>query len=68
MGAELEDALGRLGQSVADQRARRVAERAAAWALIRAEAPEVAEMMTAFAGAFGRPAKVSVVIDGRRVL
>lgn len=43
-------------------------DRAAAWQRIQTEAPELAELMREVARVFGRPASVSIKIDGERVL
>ena len=65
---ELDLALGRLEQSVAARRAAEGAERAAAWARIQREVPELAEMLTAVRAGFGKPASVRVMIHGERVI
>lgn len=43
------------------------ADKAEAWARIQAEAPDLAEWLTAMRQAFGRPARVRVELNGERV-
>lgn len=43
-------------------------EGAAAWGRIQREAPDLAELLGAVRGAFGKPAAVRVTINGERVV
>lgn len=40
----------------------------AAWDLIKSRSPGTADFLTAINGAFGKPASISVCIDGKQVI
>lgn len=65
---QLELALERMERALAVKRETAQSERAAAWGRIQREAPELAELLGAVRGAFGKPARVQVSINGERVV
>jgi hypothetical protein len=64
---DLDASLSRLNQTVAKGRTAAQDERAAKWARIQAEAPELASWMVAINEVFGRPKSVRVTIKGERI-
>ena len=64
----LELALERMERALTAKREAAQSERAAAWGRIQQEAPELAELLGAVRGAFGKPAAVRVTINGERVV
>lgn len=64
----LDESLTRLNQTIAKKVEAKRAARVAAWETIKAESPELAGLMTLISDEFGKPAKVSVTIDGKKVL
>ena len=66
--AQLELALERMEQALTARRQAAQSEQAAAWGRIQREAPELAELLGAVRGAFGKPARVQVSINGERVI
>ena len=66
--AQLELALERMERALAAKREAQGSARAAAWGRIQREAPGLAELLGAVKGAFGKPARVQVMIDGERVI
>jgi hypothetical protein len=64
---DLDASLSRLNQTVAKGRTAAQDERAAKWARIQAEAPELASWMKAINEVFGRPKSVRVTIKGERI-
>jgi len=65
---DLDASLARLSQTVAAGKSTAQEERAAKWARIQSEAPELASWMKAINEVFGRPKSVRVTINGERVL
>lgn len=65
---QLELALERMERALTAKRETQASARAAAWGRIQREAPELAELLGAVKGAFGKPAAVRVTINGERVV
>lgn len=76
---DLNARLARLGQTVAAAQAERatvaisqaeqaLAKRAAAWACVQAEEPDLAALLVAVKRTFGQPKTIQVSINGERII
>lgn len=65
---QLELALERMERALTAKRETQASARAVTWGRIQRDAPDLAELLGAVKRAFGKPARVQVVIDGERVI